>query len=164
MGTVVTSPGVNESLAFRKPFISHAYISTLGNIIVYLSYPIFNDDNNYRGFIGGVIRTKGDNIISKITSRHYPGPHKNISIMDLKGNYIYNEDSSLIGTKGHDLLLNKILNKNKTSFHDGVFSLSDENYLGTVKKNKINKLDYLHTTTKIYYITNVTKLAQDYFN
>ncbi|HDS1679802.1 TPA: PDC sensor domain-containing protein [Pseudomonas putida] len=57
-GSTLHSEAVNQALAARQPYVSSAYVSAAGNLVVFVSAPIFDASHRYVGIIGGSIYLK----------------------------------------------------------------------------------------------------------
>ncbi len=80
-GTVVASKpdslGINgqalrsrEALQQRRAMVSPAFRSLAGNLIVFVSHPIWGPDGQYRGLIGGTIYLGKPNALDSLVSQH----------------------------------------------------------------------------------------------
>ncbi|WP_133013434.1 sensor domain-containing diguanylate cyclase [Marinomonas flavescens] len=98
LGKRLKSVGSLEALKKRKALISKPYLSTINNLLVFISAPIVDDQNNYRGFLGGTIYLRRPNILSQILGEHYYKNGSYIYVIDKQKEILYHPDKSRIGT------------------------------------------------------------------
>jgi diguanylate cyclase (GGDEF)-like protein len=97
-GKQVSSEGTVKALRDKKPQISAPYISSLKNLLIVISSPIFDELDNYRGFIGGTIYLKEKNILNKILGEHYYSNGSYIYVVDKNKQILYHPEQDRIGT------------------------------------------------------------------
>lgn len=98
-GKKLTTPGIVESIKTRQPVISDQYISTVGNLVVFVSHPIFGSDGNYLGAIGGTIYLKQDSILNHLLGQHFHTDGSYLYVVDRNKNLIYHPDPERVGQK-----------------------------------------------------------------
>ncbi|GMK40265.1 sensor domain-containing diguanylate cyclase [Paenibacillus sp. CCS19] len=84
-GTKLTTPASQEALTSRASYLSTPYVSTTGRLIILMSEPIFDENNQYEGFIGGTIYLQEKNILNTIFGSN---------LVEDNGSYFYVVDSS----------------------------------------------------------------------
>ncbi|WP_158630020.1 sensor domain-containing diguanylate cyclase [Cohnella sp. AR92] len=97
-GTTLSSQQAMEALQQKKPMISEPYRASTGRLIILASYPVYNIDGSYKGFIGGSVYLQEKNVFQKILGQQ--GMNENGSyyyVVDSEGNLIYHPDASRIG-------------------------------------------------------------------
>ena len=52
-GRRLDTPGALEALRERRPLISEPYVSVIGNLVVFISQPVWAPDGRYLGYVGG---------------------------------------------------------------------------------------------------------------
>lgn len=114
-GEVLTSIGAKEALAKKTPIISKPYEAMTGRLIIFISYPIFSESNEYLGMIAGTIYLKEPNAFKTLLGEHYSKDGSYVYVVDSDGRVIYHQDPSRI---------NDVVTKNKvvqavTSGKDG---------------------------------------------
>lgn len=95
-GKLLRSAGNHMALAKQKPLISPPYISTAGNLMIQISYPVFDSKNQYQGYLGGSIYLH-DSPLQRIMEKH---PFKNgtyVYVVDFQGRLIYHPKNNRIG-------------------------------------------------------------------
>lgn len=157
VGVHLTSQTSKMAIKNKKPFISKPYKSAMGNLIILLSHPVFNNDGKYLGFIGGSIYLKEKSIFSDILTQHYFKSDTKVSIIDSNGNIIFSEDT---GDFNRPMALDKNVNNriNNTEKGEMVISLAEGKYLvgySHVKNTSWNVLVYSHAN-------GVTAILLDY--
>lgn len=68
---IQNTPGVLNSLNKKSAYISSPYYSVKNNMIVFISQPIFDSSNAYKGFIGSAIYLREKNIINKVLTTNH---------------------------------------------------------------------------------------------
>jgi len=70
-GQALTSSGAEHALNSRVPLISDAYTSSTGNLVVFISHPVFDDQQRYLGFVGGAVYLREKGILHTLISNHF---------------------------------------------------------------------------------------------
>ncbi len=94
---IQTTPGIQASLKNKKTYISSPYYSVKDNLIVFLSQPIFDKDNHYKGFIGSAIYLKQKNIINHLLTINYSYKKSYMYVIDQNNKIIFHPDTKRIG-------------------------------------------------------------------
>tara|TARA_R110001606_G_scaffold78144_1_gene180493 strand:- start:22785 stop:24350 length:1566 start_codon:yes stop_codon:yes gene_type:complete len=104
VGRKLSSVGSVEALEEKRALISSPYVSTLKNLIVFLSAPVFDFQGNYLGFLGGSIYLKSPNILSEILGEHYYKNGSYIYVIDQDKQILYHPEKGRIGSfiEGND--------------------------------------------------------------
>lgn len=97
IGRRLTTPGIQEALAARKPLISEPYLSTVGNFLIFMSQPIFAKNGDFLGIVGGSIYLKQDSILNRLLGTHYYRDGSYLYVIDQHGTILYHPDSTRIG-------------------------------------------------------------------
>ncbi|MEL0655480.1 sensor domain-containing diguanylate cyclase [Pseudoalteromonas issachenkonii] len=98
IGQQIQSPGAIEALKEKRPLISKPYMSAAGNLIVFISHPLFDLKGNYLGYIGGSLYLKERNILNSLLEQHYYEGGTYIYVVDASRRTLYHPDQALIGT------------------------------------------------------------------
>ncbi|NVK75524.1 MAG: diguanylate cyclase, partial [Oceanospirillaceae bacterium] len=98
VGRQLSSEGSVEALDKKRALISDPYLSTLDNLIVFISSPIFDFNGDYLGFLGGSIYLKETNILSDILGEHYYNNGSYIYVIDQNKQILYHPEKERIGT------------------------------------------------------------------
>ncbi|WP_176335427.1 cache domain-containing protein [Marinomonas primoryensis] len=98
VGKQLNSAGSLEALKAKRALISKPYISTIKNLLIFISAPIFDDQHHYLGFLGGSIYLRKPNILSKILGEHYYEDGSYIYVIDKYNQILYHPQKERIGT------------------------------------------------------------------
>ena len=89
--------GIQLSLDKKAPVITPPYYSVRKKLIVFVSQPIFDQNHNYLGFIGGALYLKNNNIIRELLSIKYNYQNSYMYVLDQYNRIIFHPDSKRIG-------------------------------------------------------------------
>lgn len=95
-GAKIESPLMKEALVNRKFFISDPYLAQTGNLMVLISYPLFNRSGQYLGVVDGTIYLEGDNSLQKVLSHHEFLDESSVFVVDRLGRIIYHPEGNRI--------------------------------------------------------------------
>lgn len=109
-GTVVASKpdnlGINgqalrsrEALQQRRAMVSPAFRSLAGNLIVFVSHPIWGRDGQYLGLIGGTIYLGKPNALDSLVSQHFHHDASNVYLVDPDRKVLFHPDASRVGER-----------------------------------------------------------------
>ncbi|WP_434667156.1 sensor domain-containing diguanylate cyclase [Paraburkholderia sp. A3BS-1L] len=98
-GRMNTSPGARAALGARRPLVSQAFHSTVGNLMVLISYPIISRRNKYRGFVGGAIYLHDVGVLHTLIARHFYRNEARVYIFDANRDLLYAPDQGRLGTR-----------------------------------------------------------------
>ena len=164
VGVHLNSSASKLAIEAKKPFISAPYKSASGNLIIFLSHPIYDKNSNYIGYVGGSIYLKEQSLFSDVLSRHFFKSDTEISIVSDDGNVIFNNDNSAVG---RPMVMDDNLKSKLTSSErgEGIFFSSGNKYLlgyANMKNTAWSVLVYSHadsvTTILITYAKSVLVL------
>lgn len=117
-----------EDLREKRPFISKPYEGVNGQLVIFISHPIFSEDGVYLGLVGGTLFLREDNVLKCILGQHYYQDGSYVYVVDEDGRIIYHQNAErvnevvsenpavaqlmqgksgsmrLTNTKGHDML------------------------------------------------------------
>ncbi|MDM1780578.1 sensor domain-containing diguanylate cyclase [Acinetobacter sp. 10FS3-1] len=94
---IQNTPGVLNSLNKKSAYISSPYYSVKNNMIVFISQPIFDSSNAYKGFIGSAIYLREKNIINKVLTTNHNYKNSYIYVINHKNEIIFHPDANRIG-------------------------------------------------------------------
>lgn len=94
---VQTTLGISNSIKEKKPYISSPYLSVKKNMIVFISYPIFDEKKRYRGFVGSAIYLKEKNVINQLLSTNETYRKSYMYVIDKNDKIIFHPDHERIG-------------------------------------------------------------------
>lgn len=107
-GKTLSSPGIIESIETRLPTTSNQYLSTVGNLLIFISHPIVDEKNEYLGLVGGSIYLKQDSILQNLLGEHYYTDGSYLYVVDKNKRIIYHPNNERIGEFIND---NSVINK-----------------------------------------------------
>ncbi|WP_304350698.1 sensor domain-containing diguanylate cyclase [Comamonas testosteroni] len=97
-GRTLSTSGVIESIETKKPLISDSYISTVGNLLIFISHPIHDSSGNYLGMVAGTIYLNQQSILNDLLGTHYYNDGSYLYVVDKNKKLIYHPDQNRIGT------------------------------------------------------------------
>lgn len=98
-GSTLRSEAVDRAVAARQPYVSSAYVSAAGNLVVFVSVPIFDADDRYIGIIGGSIYLQEESALHTLISRHFQHEGTFAFVADHDRHLLYHPDKARIGEK-----------------------------------------------------------------
>ena len=96
-GSTLRSDTIRKAIDAKRPYISSAYESAAGNLVVFVSEPIHDSSNRYIGIIGGSIYLQQDSVLHTLISRHFHHEGTFAFIADQDRQLLYHPDASRIG-------------------------------------------------------------------
>lgn len=96
VGKVLNSDGGQEALNKKIPMVSKPYTGISGRLIIFISQPIFNQNGDYLGLIGGSIYLLEENYLNQLLGAHYYQDGSYVFVVDEDGRIIYHEDQNRI--------------------------------------------------------------------
>ncbi|WP_027013737.1 sensor domain-containing diguanylate cyclase [Comamonas composti] len=97
-GRKLSSPGVLEAMEQKEPMVSESYVSSIGNLLVFISHPIFSKSGEYLGAIGGTIYLNQESILNRLLGQHYHKDGSYLYVVDSHGKLIYHPDVKRVGS------------------------------------------------------------------
>ena len=108
--TQLASEGARQALRERRPLISKPYLSSVGNLVVFISHPIFDASGHYLGYVGGSIYLKQKNILSSLLGQHYYRDGSYLYVVDQRRRLLYHPDPGRLGaTAGANVVIDAIV-------------------------------------------------------
>lgn len=99
----------HEAIQQRKEMVSRAYRSIKGNLIVFVSQPIWGNVGRYLGLVGGSIYLGVPNSLNTIISHHFYRDNSYIYLVDDKRQILSHPDSGRIGDQvGANLIVDAL--------------------------------------------------------
>ncbi|MNU73499.1 Diguanylate cyclase DosC [compost metagenome] len=96
-GDQLTSEASKLAITSRTPFISNPYRSKSGRYIILISSPIFNQNGEYKGFVGGTIYLEEKNVLNSLLEEHFFGNGSYVFVVEKTGHLIFHPDTKRIG-------------------------------------------------------------------
>lgn len=85
IGKKLDSQGGKQALLERKPLISEPYMAITGRLIIFISYPIFDEQGQYLGLVGGSLYLREDNFLNELLGEHFYHDGSYVYVVDAKG-------------------------------------------------------------------------------
>ncbi len=98
VGKTVTSKNSIRALTEQKPLISDPFLSRKGNLLIFISQPIFNSQGIYLGYVGGSLYLKSRSVLNDILGRHFQQDGSYLYVIDRNKRVLYHPDKARIGT------------------------------------------------------------------
>ena len=76
---------------------SSAYTSSAGNLVVFISEPVYDNAKRYVGIIGGSVYLREDNALHTLISRHFHHEGTFAFVADQDRQLLFHPDASRIG-------------------------------------------------------------------
>ncbi len=95
-GDTLTSVSAKEALTKKTPLISKPYKGITGRLIIFISYPIFSQSNEYLGMVAGTIYLNEQNAFNTLLGEHYSHDGSYVYVVDSDGRVIYHQDPSRV--------------------------------------------------------------------
>ncbi|MDR0277979.1 MAG: sensor domain-containing diguanylate cyclase [Paucimonas sp.] len=96
-GSNLNSEEVRRSVEERRPLISHAYTSSAGNLMVFISQPIFAADGSFLGVIGGAMYIRQNSALGTVVSHHFHHDGTFAFVADKNRRLLHHPDNKRIG-------------------------------------------------------------------
>ncbi len=97
VGTNVDGPIVRSIIKLKEPMMTDPFVGKTGNLLILVTSPLFDKQNNYYGYIAGTIYLHSTNIIQMILQQNYDSDGSYVFAVDSKGSIIFHPDSEMIG-------------------------------------------------------------------
>ena len=109
-GQALTSSGAEHALKSRVPLISDAYTSSTGNLVVFVSHPVFDAEQRYLGFVGGAIYLREKGILHTLISNHFYRDGTLSYVVDTHRRLLYHPQFDRVGSVvGVNLAVDEVL-------------------------------------------------------
>ncbi|WP_071393454.1 sensor domain-containing diguanylate cyclase [Bacillus tuaregi] len=95
-GVQITTDLMKQALKKQEPFVSDPYIAQSGNLVVLISYPIFDQNGTYKGVVDGTIYLESDSSLKRILNHHEFHDESSVFVVDCSGTIIYHPDVSRV--------------------------------------------------------------------
>lgn len=96
-GKKINSIGSNEAIAAKKPTISQPFMAATGRLIVLITAPLWSDNGDYLGYVGGTIYLEEENTLQQVLGIHFANDGSYVWVTDDQGNILYHPDQKRIG-------------------------------------------------------------------
>jgi len=96
-GMHLTSDASREALSARQPAISKPTISAANNLIIFVSWPIWDRHGRYLGYVGGTIYLKKKSILNTLLGEQYYRDGTSVYVLDSASQVLYHQNGQMIG-------------------------------------------------------------------
>jgi len=98
-GMQLTSQASREALALRQPLVSKPTLSAANNLIVFVSWPVWDREGRYLGYVGGTIYLKKRSILNALLGDQFYRDGTHVFVLDRNNQVLYHQNSQLIGKR-----------------------------------------------------------------
>lgn len=109
IGEQAKNQEIQEALRQRQPMISQPTLSTLGNLVIYLSYPIVSDQGEYLGLVGGTLYLRTTGALHRLLGEHYYRDGSSLYVVTKNKQLIYHPDPQKIGAFTNNSVLAEMI-------------------------------------------------------
>lgn len=88
---------IQQAVDARRPQVSPAYTSRGGDLVVFISEPIFAKDGRYLGIVGGSVFLKKESELHTVIGQHYQHDGTFAFVADANERLLYHPDHERIG-------------------------------------------------------------------
>ena len=99
-----------EPLQERTPKISNSFKSIAGNLVIFISYPIFGEKGEYLGLIGGTVQLDQENALHTLVDQHVRHDGAHVYLVDKTRRVLYHPQPGNVGLiVGDDPIVDAVL-------------------------------------------------------
>ncbi|KKW50571.1 sensor domain-containing diguanylate cyclase [Pantoea stewartii] len=96
-GMHLTSDASREALQTRQPMISKPTVSAANNLLIFVSWPIWNSQGRYLGYVGGTIYLKKKSILNALLGEQFYRDGTSVFVLDSNNQVLYHQNRQLVG-------------------------------------------------------------------
>lgn len=96
-GMHLTSDAAREALQTRQPLISRPTLSAANNLLIFVSWPIWNNQGRYLGYIGGTIYLKKKSILNALLGEQFYRDGTSVFVLDGDNQVLYHQNRQMVG-------------------------------------------------------------------
>ncbi|WP_433741066.1 sensor domain-containing diguanylate cyclase [Pseudomonas putida] len=109
-GRTFRAEGVIQALHGRQPMISSAFVTELGNLVIFVSQPIVDSNGQYQGTVGGTVYLRKQSILHTLIANHFHNVDIQVYVVDSNRRLLYHADRDRIGqVLGPDTAVDAVL-------------------------------------------------------
>ncbi|NYT78331.1 GGDEF domain-containing protein [Alcaligenaceae bacterium] len=98
IGDQLGSAGALQSLGERKPLISPPFVSHTGKLLLTVSQPVFDANENYLGYISGTIYLEEPSTLNRVLRRSSHRDRSYLYVIDSNRRLLYHPQAERVGT------------------------------------------------------------------
>ncbi|MVV49333.1 diguanylate cyclase [Pseudomonas sp. PB120] len=96
-GRTFRDEGIVQVLRDRRPTVSSAFVSEIGNLVIFVSHPLFDGNGQYTGAVGGTIYLQKQSVLYTLISKHFHKGNVQVYVVDSGRRLLYYPDRNRIG-------------------------------------------------------------------
>ncbi|HTN32315.1 MAG TPA: sensor domain-containing diguanylate cyclase [Pseudomonas sp.] len=93
------SAGSQEILLRREPLISRPFMSRSGRLVVALAHPLFDDQRQFLGYLGGSMYLRESSVLNRMLGKHYHRDGSYLYAFAPDRQVLYHDDPQWIGQR-----------------------------------------------------------------
>lgn len=129
-GTKLETDLAKQNLKNKKPFISNPYMAQSGNLMILISSPMFDTNNQYQGTVNGTIYLKDQNTLQNTLNQHEFLYGSSVFVVDQTGTIVFHPDTERINESiAEHPLIQQVL-QGKSSADQIINRLGEEYFSG----------------------------------
>ncbi len=97
VGKSIDSPISRSLIKLKESKMTDPFVGKTGNLLILVSSPLYDKNNNYYGYIAGTIYLHNSNILQLILEKNVESDGSYVFAVDSKGNVIFHPDPTMIG-------------------------------------------------------------------
>lgn len=97
VGSTLRSEGIQRAMKERRPNVSDAYVSVAGNLVVFISQPVFSPTEDFLGVIGGSVYLRKLSALHTVISSHFYHEGTFAFVADRNRRLLYHPEQNRIG-------------------------------------------------------------------
>ncbi|MBQ4878978.1 GGDEF domain-containing protein [Pseudoalteromonas luteoviolacea] len=110
LGQSISSQQLHKVM-LQKPVVLDPFVSPAGNLMISPTYPLFDGQGQYLGFVAGGIYLHGDTILNRLLGRHHYADGSYSYVVDKAHRILYHPDPDRIGEQvSNNVVIDRVLN------------------------------------------------------
>lgn len=97
VGTTLRSDAIQNAIRARKPTVSPAYTSVAGNLVVFISQPVFSPEGQLLGVVGGSVYLRKQSVLHAIIGSHFHHDGTFAFVADRQRQLLHHPDPARVG-------------------------------------------------------------------
>ncbi|BCX68306.1 sensor domain-containing diguanylate cyclase [Pseudomonas izuensis] len=109
-GRIFHTEGIVQALHGHQPMVSSAFVSEIGNLVIFISQPIVDKGGQYVGAVGGSVYLQKQSVLHTLISSHFNDVSVQVYVVDSSRRLLYHADHNRIGqVLGPDTAVDAVL-------------------------------------------------------
>lgn len=97
VGSTLHPEVIQQAISTQRPQVSSAYVSVAGNLVIFISQPIFDTARNFVGIVGGSVYLRKQSALHTVISNHFHHEGTFAFVADGKRQLLYHPQQERIG-------------------------------------------------------------------